>query len=87
MLLGVQRSQLQPEDPRAPTVSFGGRKPAFAFPVCCPQTNVIMDDRLLTAEKNAIHTMLSRCPHTKCSMGLKSHRGSLRKDNPQTLSC
>lgn len=39
--------------------------PSSAFPVCCPQTNVIMNDILLTVENNnTIHTMLSRCPHT-----------------------
>lgn len=38
--------------------------PSSAFPVRCPQTNVIMNDILLTVENNTIHTMLSRCPHT-----------------------
>lgn len=54
--------------------------PSSAFPVCCPQTNVIMNDVLLTVGNNAIHTMLSRCPHTNWSTGLKVTGGSRKKN-------
>lgn len=70
----LQYSKLQPEDSVSYKVAFWRRKSAFAF----PQTNVIMNNTLLTVENNAICTLLSCGPHTDYSIVLNVTGGSLK---------
>lgn len=79
MLLGVQCSQLGPEDSAAHKFSFRGRKSACrSLSSRLLQTNEIMNDSWLAAGNNGIDPQLCYGPHTHCCTGLQSHRWSLR---------
>lgn len=81
MLLGARYSKLQPADPTSYKAAFEEENlPSFAF----PQASVVLDNGLLTAGNNTIHTLLSRGPHAGYSIVLKVTGGSLKSTNSQT---
>lgn len=86
MLLGVQCSQLGPEDSAAHKFSCRGRKSACrGLSSRLLQTNEIMNDRWLAAGNNGIDPRLCYGPHTRCCTDLQSHTWSLRMKRKKKL--